>query len=90
MSSISFNNASISAPVVGKPHIAMSEGYWRVSRWVKGSRSLFYHAHYFINQRNYKISAGEEAGVANTVESLPHSLPQGVTKPVVDGTLLTN
>ena len=76
MSSISFNNASISAPVVGKPHIAkphicMRAGYWRVSRWVKGSRSLFYHAHYFVNMENYKVSARKDAGVANTVESLP-------------------
>ena len=60
--------------VVGKPHICMREGYWRVSRWTRGSQGLFYHAYAFINQKNYKI----EAGVANW-ETPAHSASSATT-----------
>ena len=73
MTSIPFTNASISAPVVGKPHICMRAGYWRVSPYVAGSKGLFYHAYAFINQKNYKISAKIDAGVANGETPTPRA-----------------
>ena len=67
------NGPSMRAPRVDKPHIAMRAGYWRVSHWVKNSRGSFYHAHSYINMKNYKISARKEAGVANGETPTPRA-----------------
>jgi len=60
-------------PVVGKPHICMREGYWRVSPYVRSSQNLFYSAHSYSNMENYKISARKDAGVANGETPTPRA-----------------
>jgi len=79
MTSIPFTNASISAPVVGKPHICMRAGYWRVSPYVRSSQNLFYSAHSYSNMENYKISARKDAGIAKGETPTPRTSSQQLT-----------
>lgn len=65
-----FSNQTIAPVVPTKPHICKRAGYWRVSPWFQGSGSLFYHAHGWVNQRNYREGCEQDrieeakAGVA--------------------------
>jgi len=78
-SGVAFTNASIVPPVAGKPHICMRAGYWRVSPYVAGSKGLFYSAHSYTNQENYKISARKDAGVANGETPTPRTAAHQLT-----------
>lgn len=50
-----FTNDSIIPVKVGKPHIVLVGGYWRVSSWVRGTEASFYEAHYFVTRLNNRV-----------------------------------
>jgi len=52
---ISFTNATLREPRPGKPHIAYSKGFWRVSVWKRVSGPLYYQAHAFIRYLNASL-----------------------------------
>lgn len=47
-----FSNASMTEQQYGKPHIALIQGYWRVSPWKAATGTLYYQAHWFVNKIN--------------------------------------
>lgn len=50
-----FTNATMREPRPGKPHIALIDGFWRVSPWKRGTGPLYYQAHAFANRLNQRI-----------------------------------
>lgn len=48
----SFSNTTVRELTPGKPHIALIDGFWRVSPWKRRTSFLYYQAHAFIDKLN--------------------------------------
>lgn len=58
---MTFDNRSMREPVHRKPHIALIDGWWRVSAWKKGTGAAYYEAHAVVLRANERRHGRSEA-----------------------------